>query len=220
MSANINALLDKAEDPEKMIDQYLRNAKIDLAEVRKETASVMAEEKRAKEKVENLNKEINDLTELAKKALQAGNRDDASVFVSKKQKIESELPGYIEIHKSAVSNANQMRELHNKLVDDIQGMESRKNILKGKVAATRARETVNKMGASSAKHGVAMGKMSEMEEKVNANFNKAMAESELLNEQQYDDATKLADKYKGGNDASVDSELDNLEIELGLKAKE
>lgn len=25
MSANFNALLDKCEDPEKMIDQYLRN---------------------------------------------------------------------------------------------------------------------------------------------------------------------------------------------------
>ena len=31
MSANINALLDKAENPEKMIDQYLRNLENDLA---------------------------------------------------------------------------------------------------------------------------------------------------------------------------------------------
>ena len=31
MSANINTLLDKAEDPEKMIDQCLRNMTEDLA---------------------------------------------------------------------------------------------------------------------------------------------------------------------------------------------
>ena len=30
MSANLNALLDKAEDPEKMVDQYLRNLESDL----------------------------------------------------------------------------------------------------------------------------------------------------------------------------------------------
>ena len=30
MAANINALLDKAEDPEKMIDQYLRDMESDL----------------------------------------------------------------------------------------------------------------------------------------------------------------------------------------------
>ena len=48
MSANINALLDKAENPEKMIDQYLRNLENDLASVKAETASVIAEEKAAK----------------------------------------------------------------------------------------------------------------------------------------------------------------------------
>ena len=41
MSANINALLDKCEDPEKMIDQYMRNLESDLGKVKAETASVM-----------------------------------------------------------------------------------------------------------------------------------------------------------------------------------
>ena len=51
MSANVNALLDKAEDPAKMIDQTLLNLRKDLAEVKKETAAVMADEKNAKRKV-------------------------------------------------------------------------------------------------------------------------------------------------------------------------
>ncbi|MDE5872916.1 MAG: PspA/IM30 family protein, partial [Lachnospiraceae bacterium] len=37
MAANINALLDKAEDPEKMIDQTMRNLTKDLAAVKEET---------------------------------------------------------------------------------------------------------------------------------------------------------------------------------------
>ena len=44
MASNINALLDKAEDPEKMIDQYLRDIQEDLRKVKSETATVMAEE--------------------------------------------------------------------------------------------------------------------------------------------------------------------------------
>ena len=48
MKANINDLLDKCEDPEKMIDQSLRDLNQNLAEVKKETAGVMADEKRAK----------------------------------------------------------------------------------------------------------------------------------------------------------------------------
>ena len=34
MSSNINALLDKAEDPEKMIDQMIRNLQSDLGKVK------------------------------------------------------------------------------------------------------------------------------------------------------------------------------------------
>ena len=44
MASNINALLDKAEDPEKMIDQTLRNLTKDLEEVKKETADVFEDE--------------------------------------------------------------------------------------------------------------------------------------------------------------------------------
>ena len=43
MSANINALLDKCEDPAKMIDEYMRQLTEELADVKKETAGVMAE---------------------------------------------------------------------------------------------------------------------------------------------------------------------------------
>lgn len=48
MSSNINALLDKVEDPMKMIDQYLRNLESDLGKVKAETAAVMAEEQNQK----------------------------------------------------------------------------------------------------------------------------------------------------------------------------
>ena len=48
MSANMNAMLDKAEDPVKMVDQYMRDLESDLGKVKAETAAVMAEEKRTK----------------------------------------------------------------------------------------------------------------------------------------------------------------------------
>ena len=41
MSANINALLDKCEDPVKMIDQTLREMNENLAEVKSATASIL-----------------------------------------------------------------------------------------------------------------------------------------------------------------------------------
>lgn len=52
IKANINAIIDNMEDPAKMIDQYLRDMMEDLAEVKSNTASVMAEETRTKRLVD------------------------------------------------------------------------------------------------------------------------------------------------------------------------
>ncbi len=71
MSANIHAMLDKAEDPEKMIDQYLRNFESDLGTVKAETAAVIAEEKSAQRRLTACEQEIKTMDEYAKKALLA-----------------------------------------------------------------------------------------------------------------------------------------------------
>ena len=70
LAANINALLDKAEDPAKMIDEYLIKARRDLADVKQETAAVMAEETRAKRMLDENKAEIAKYQGLAIQALQ------------------------------------------------------------------------------------------------------------------------------------------------------
>ena len=64
IKANINDLLDKAEDPAKMIDQYLLDMTESLAEVKKETAGVMAEETRTKRLVDENAEEVAKYAEL------------------------------------------------------------------------------------------------------------------------------------------------------------
>lgn len=215
MKSNINALLDRAEDPEKMIDQFLRDASENLAEVRRETALVKAEERRAKAKVDDITKSITEYTELAKKALQAGSREDAAVFISKKQQLEADLPEFQNIYEQAKTNADHMVQMHNKLVNDIEAMKTRKGITKGKAAAAKARESVNKMGSNSTRYGAAVGRIAEMEERIDQRYNTAMAASELL-EAPTDTAADLAAKYRNGASATVDAELAALEAELGI----
>jgi len=64
MASNINAALDKMEDPEKMIDQYLRDMEKDLGSVKAETAAVMAVEGSAKRKGEEGKEEISKMETL------------------------------------------------------------------------------------------------------------------------------------------------------------
>ena len=88
VKANINDLLDRAEDPSKMIDQYLRDMTESLAEVKKETAGVMAEETRTKRLVGDNAADIAKYDALARKALEAGNEDDARTLLAKKQELD------------------------------------------------------------------------------------------------------------------------------------
>ncbi len=87
MSANINAMLDKAEDPEKMIDQYLRELQEDLRNVKSETATVMADEARCKRALTDCDEEIAKMQNYAEKALLAGNESDAMKFLEKKKSV-------------------------------------------------------------------------------------------------------------------------------------
>ena len=80
IKANINDLLDRAEDPAKMMDQYMRQLMSDLADVKRETASVMAEESRIQRQLEEKRQESAKNADLARRALQLSNEDDARVF--------------------------------------------------------------------------------------------------------------------------------------------
>ena len=216
VSANVNALLDKAEDPGKMIDEYLRKATKDLAEVKQETAGVMAEESRTKRLVDDNAAQVAKYEALAKKALLAGNEDDARVFLSKKQELESAGAGLQTAYAAAHENAVKMRELHDKLVKDINTLNSRRQAVKAKMAVAKTQERVNKMGASADKLQSSMGAFERMEEKADRMLDEANAMSELSS-QAVDEAQALEEKYKTADtNASVEDELAALKLKMGV----
>ena len=134
LSANINELLDKAENPEKMAKQYLRNAMDDLAEVKKETAEVMAEEARCKRLLDSCIKNVNKYDGLAKKALTAGNEGDARTFIAEKQKYASQQASLQQNYELAHANAEKMKQLHAKLTQDVSTLQSRLENIKATMA--------------------------------------------------------------------------------------
>ncbi|MDW7670254.1 MAG: PspA/IM30 family protein, partial [Bacillota bacterium] len=89
IKANINVVLDKMEDPAKMIDQYLNDMMEDMAEVKRSTAGVIAEEKRTKRLVDENEAAVAKYSDFAKRAVEAGNEGDARTFITKKQELEN-----------------------------------------------------------------------------------------------------------------------------------
>ena len=215
IKANINALLDKLEDPSKMIDQYLRDMLEDLAEVKRSTAGVMAEEARAKRLADENQAEADKYAGYAKKALAAGNEADARVFIAKKQELEKAGAGLKTAYAVAHENAVKMRQMHDKLASDIEALESRRTAIKAKVAVAKTQQTINKTTASIDGARGAKSAFDRMEDKADRMLDEANAMSEL-NTAPIDEARALEDKYAAMGDGSVDDELAKMKAELGL----
>ncbi|HBI63615.1 MAG TPA: phage shock protein A [Clostridiales bacterium] len=216
VQANVNAVLDKMEDPSKMIDQYLRELTENLAQVKKETAGIMAEEARTKRLVDENKAEAEKYQNLAKRALQAGNEGDAKVFLAKKQEIESAGAGLATAYASAHENAVKMRQMHDKLVSDIETLKARRETVKAKVSVAKTQEKINQINTATTKASGAMSAFSRMEEKADRMLDQANAMAEL-NTDPIDEAKELEAKYSAGSSGeSVDEELEKLKKEMGL----
>lgn len=216
VKANINALLDKMEDPAKMIDQYLRNLLEDLAEVKSSTAAVMAEETRTKRLVDANQAEVAKYLGFAQKALEAGNEGDARTFIAKKQQLESAGAGLMTAYATAHENAGKMRQMHDKLVSDIQMLQDRREMIKAKVTVAKTQQTLNKASGSAARTQGAMDAFDRMEGKANQMLDEANAMTEL-NMEPIDEAKALEKKYADKSTVSIDEELARLKTKLGLE---
>jgi phage shock protein A len=219
MSANINALLDKAEDPEKMIDQYLRNLESDLGKVKAETAAVMAEETRTKRELDECVAEIAKMQSYAEKAILAGNDADAKVFLTKKSTLTNNKATLETNYQIAAANAKKMREMHDKLVKDISELNTRKAAIKAKVKMAKAQEHINEMTSGvNAKLNNAAGTMAafgRMEQRANQMLDEANAMASLNSSGDSVDADALARKYDSEPTSAVDDELALLKAKLG-----
>ena len=215
MSANINALLDKAEDPEKMIDQTMRNLTADLAKVKEETAAVMADEKRAKRELDECNAEMAKLQSYAEKAVMAGNDADATRFLQEKNTLAVKQQGLQQSYEVAASNAMKMRQMHDKLVKDINDLDARRDAIKAKIRVAKAQERVNNITSNLSDSSASFAAFERMEAKADAMLDMADAKTELNQTTASNELETLAAKYDAAPDAAVQDELAALKAKLG-----
>lgn len=215
MKSNINAQLDKCEDPAKMIDQTLRELKENFAEVKKETAGVMAAEKEADRAVQECEEQIRKYNLAAENALKANNEEDARTILSRKQPFVDNLVNLKKTQAVAKENSDKMRQMYNKLANDIQMLETKRNGIKATVAAAKTQEKMNKISSGSKRSMASLETFDRMEDKANRMLDSAMAEAELSADM--DAGNDLVNKYVSGESSStVDDELAAMKAKLGM----
>lgn len=117
VKGNVNKGLDALEgDGQVVMEQSLRDAKVQFAKQKQATAEIIADENRRKKEVENLQKEVAEAHGWAVAAVKAG--DDAKA--QKALEIEAEKKSRLETAQAALTQAHQRSEQMKRELDKIQ----------------------------------------------------------------------------------------------------
>ena len=120
INSNISALLDKAENPEKMIRMVIQEMEETLVEVRSGTAKVIAEKKTLSRRAEQLRKQATDWASKAELALTKGREDLAKAALLEKANIQAS----IEITENDLA---KLDETLDKLSSEIEQLQAKLN---------------------------------------------------------------------------------------------
>lgn len=203
LESNVHALLDKCEDKEKMLDQNLRKAMRDLAEVRDATASVMADEKAAQRNYDDAVAAADGEHACAANALRAGDEAAAREFLASEQKIRTTRVAQAEAALNAArANSQKMKDAHNKLVDDIDWMQSQMNTIKGTLKVAKATDKVSKVKGIKNDSAATFTRYGEEAQRM---LDEAQARAELA-EKPADSLDGFRAKYSSGGAGTADTD--------------
>jgi phage shock protein A len=163
--ANLNDMVSKAEDPEKILEQAITDMQEDLVQLRQAVARAIATQKRTEQQYNKNQTEANNWQQRAQLALSKGDENLAREALVRK-KTNSETAATLKAQLD--QQTGQVDTLKRNLIaleSKISEAKTKKDMLKARVSAAKANEqlqsTIGRMGTNSA-----MGAFERMEEKV------------------------------------------------------
>jgi len=201
-SSNLNSVLDSAEDPEKMIDQIVRDMNEQLKSTKKHVASAIANQKKLERDYQNEVAKSENFLQKAKAILNDGDESNdhlAKEALQKKKhhdKIAAQIKGSLDAQTEMV---NKLKSNLRKLEAKVKESESKKNLLKAKHATAQTQKQIAEQ----------MGKVDDnstfeafdrLESKITGVEDQALAQLEL-------------------NSEMIDNQLDDVMFDTGVESE-
>ena len=217
VKSNLNDLISKAENPEKMLNQLIIDMNEQLIESKKSVASAIADEKKLERQMNQNHAQGEEWERKARLALKAGKEDLAKEALLRRQEFGGLAEQYREQWEAQHSSVEKLKQSLRGLQQKIEEAQRKKNLLiaraKRAEAQKRIQATIGSIGQNSAFD--AFDKMASKVDRIEAEVD-AMAEIE--------DATKTTDIESQfaaleGSDASADLLLEDLKQKMQVEGQ-
>jgi phage shock protein A len=217
IKSNLNELISKAEDPEKMLNQVLVDMKSQLVEAKKQVAVAIADEKRLKKQLENeltAAKEWERKAMIAVRAADDGLAKEALVRKSEHDQLVDQYGRQWELQRQAVDKLKEaLRGLNNK----IEEAKRKRNVLVARQKRAEAQRTIH-----GTMHGLtdssAFETFDRMATKIDQLEAEAEAGTEIAGEISGDSLQARFQQLEAGT--GVDMALLELKAKMGLGVSE
>ncbi len=209
LKSNINDLLDKAEDPEKMVKQIIIDMQKELTVATQNLGKAKASERLAQKKMDDAVKVAAGWEAKAKAALSQGNQDLAKQALAKKVRADEEVATYTEMYESISTQTDAIEDQVEVLKAKLDEAKSRQAMLiaRSQMADTKKALAKSQGGFDGAS---ALEKFDRMEEKIQRKEAEADAFAEIGGTD--DELTESFEQIE--KDAKVDAELARLMAEM------
>ncbi|MBI4512033.1 MAG: PspA/IM30 family protein [Deltaproteobacteria bacterium] len=216
IKSNINELISKAEDPEKMLSQVLLEMQQQLVEAKKQVAMAIADEKRLQKQFDGENEKSKDWERKAMLAVRAG--DDALAKEALLRKAEhDDIAGQYQhqwlAQKAAVDKLKDALRLLSNKIDEAK---RKKNLLVARKKRAEAQRTIAET-MSGLSDASAFETFDRMTAKIDQLEAEAEAGAELAGALSGDDLESKFKQLEAGNH-SADAALSDLKAKMGLAA--
>src|SRR6266516_7189436 len=176
--ANLNSLVDRAEDHEKIIQQLLIDMNNQLLQVKTQVAASIADEKRLHQRYQENQEKANEWERKAEMAVDRSDDELAKEALARRNSFKESAEGFQEQWQEQTAQVQQLKDALHQLESKIQEAEAKKDLLIARSrrakAETNIRETMAGIGKTSA-----TSEFERMEERVSEQEARAKAAAEL-----------------------------------------
>jgi len=211
--SNINDLIARAENPEKMLNQIILDMRDQLANAKREVASAIADERKLRAQVEDEAKQAKDWERRAVMAVKEG-RDDLAKQALLRQQEHGERAGALEqTWRAQAQETEKLKASLKQLNDKIEEAKRKRNLLIAKQKRAQAQKRIHETmsGLSDTSAFDAFNRMAERIEEAERRTLAAAEVSEALTGDSLEDEFH---QLEAGED--MDRRLLALKEEMGL----